>query len=50
MLAGLLENYDMLVTALESASNTVLPLESITEWLLREEQRLKDKEEADDGR
>ena len=46
LLAGLPESYDVLVTALESGSDTVPPLESVTERLLREEQKLKDREEA----
>ena len=44
LLAGLPESYDVLVTAFESGSDTVPPLESVTERLLREEQKLKDRE------
>ena len=47
LLAGLPENYDVLVTTLESGSDTVPALENVTEGLLREEQKLKDREEAD---
>ena len=50
LLAGLPESYDVLVTALESGSDTVPALESVTEHLLREEQKLKDREEADDSK
>ena len=50
LLAGLPENYDVLVTALESGSDTVPALENVTERLLREEQKLKDREDADDGK
>ena len=50
LLAGLPENYDVLVTTLESGSDTVPPLESVTERLLKEEQKMKDKEAADDTR
>ena len=50
LLAGLPESYDVLVTSLESGSDTVPALETVTEHLLREEQKLKDREEADDGR
>ena len=50
LLAGLPESYDVLVTALESGSDTVPALELVTERLLREEQKLKDREEADDGK
>ena len=35
LLAGLLESYDVLVTALESGSDTVPALENVTERLLR---------------
>ena len=48
LLAGLPESYDVLVTALENGSDTVPALESVTEHLLREEQKLKDQEEAND--
>ena len=50
LLAGLPESYDVLVTALESGSDTVPALEMVTERLLREEQKLKDREDADDGK
>ena len=50
LLAGLPESYYVLVTALESGSDTVPALELVTERLLREEQKLKDREEADDGK
>ena len=49
LLAGLPEGYDVLVTALESGSDTVPALESVTERLLREELKLKDREEANDS-
>ena len=50
LLAGLPESYDVLVTALESGSDTVPALEGVTERLLREEQKLKDREEANDSK
>ena len=50
LLAGLPESYDVLVTALESGSDTVPALEMVTERLLREEQKLKDREEVDDSK
>jgi len=50
LLAGLPESYDVLVTALESGSDTVPALENVTERLLREEQKLRDREEADDSK
>ena len=50
LLAGLPESYDVLVTALESGSDTVPALESVTERLLREEQKLKDREEVSDSK
>ena len=50
LLAGLPESYDVLVTALESGSDTVPALDSVTERLLREEQKLKDREEVSDGK
>ena len=43
LFAGLPESYDVLVNALESGSDTVPALESVTESLLREEQKLKRK-------
>lgn len=50
LLAGLLESYDAIISALESGSDTVPALKSVTENLLREEQKLKDWEEASDGK
>ena len=51
LLAGLPESYDVLVTALESGSETVPPLENVTERLLREEQKIREKEAgADDSK
>ena len=50
LLAGLPESYDVLVTALESGSDTVPALEMVTERLLREKQKLKDREEADNSK
>ena len=50
LLAGLPESYDVQVTALESGSDTVPALESVTERLLREEQKQKDREGADDSK
>ena len=50
LLAGLPESYDVLVTALESGSDTVPGLETVTECLLREEQKLRDREEVSDGK
>ena len=50
LLAGLPESYDVLVTALENGSDTVPALETVTERLLREEQKLKDREDVDDGK
>ena len=50
LLAGLPESYDILVTALESGVDIVPPLESVTECLLREEQKLKDREEVDNSK
>lgn len=49
LLAGLPESY-VLVTALESGSDTVPTLQHVTEQLLREEQKLKGREEADDSK
>ncbi len=46
LLAGLPESYDVLVTALESGSDAVPALETVTEHLLREEQKLKGREDA----
>ena len=50
LLTGLPESSDVLVTALESGSDTVPTLESVTECLLREEWKLKDKKEAVDSK
>ena len=41
LLAGLPESYDVLVTALENGSDTVPALETVTERLLRVEQKQK---------
>lgn len=41
LLAGLPESYDVLVTTLESGTDMIPALESMTEQLLREEQKLK---------
>ena len=49
LLAGLPESYDVLVTALESGSDAVPALEVITERLLREEQKMKDREDGDNS-
>ena len=50
LLAGLPENYDVLVTALESGTDAVPSMETVTERLLREEQKLKDREDTDDSK
>ncbi len=50
LLTGLPESYDVLVTALESGSDTVPSMETVTERLLWEEQKLKDREDTDDSR
>ena len=50
LLVGLSEGYDVLVTALECGSDTVPALELVTEHLLREEQKQKDREDADDSK
>ena len=50
LLASLPDSYDVLVTAMESGAETVPPLETVTEKLLREEQKLREREGADDGR
>ena len=47
LLAGLPESYDVFVTILESGTDTIPALESMTERLLREEQKLKGKETAE---
>jgi hypothetical protein len=46
LLAGLPDSYDVLVTALESGSDNVPPLETVTERLLREEQKMSEKEDT----
>ena len=43
LLASLPDSFDMLVTALEANSVNVPAMENVTEWLLREEQKLKEK-------
>ena len=50
LLAGWQEGYDVLVTALESGSDTVPALENVTERLLREELKLNDRAEANDSK
>ena len=50
LLAGLPESYDVLVTALESGTDAVPSMETVTERLLREEQKLKDREDTDDSK
>ena len=47
LLAGLPESYDVLVTALESGSDTVPAMESVTE---HEEEKLKVKEDTDESK
>ena len=47
LLAGLPESYDVLVTTLESGTDMIPALESMTEQLLREEQKLKWKKTAE---
>ena len=49
LLANLPPSYNVLVTVLESGSDTVPALETVTEWLLKEEQKLKGREEAGEG-
>ena len=44
LLASLPDSYDMLVTALEAKSETVPNMEIITERLLHEERKIKEKE------
>ena len=44
LLASLPDSYDVLVTAMESGAETVPPLETVTEKLLREEQKLRERE------
>ncbi len=46
LLAGLPESYDMLVTALESGSETMPLLENLTERLLREDLKMRKKEQT----
>ncbi len=50
LLAGLPESYNVLVTALEAHSETVPKWELVTERLLYEELKLKEKLPASDGR
>ena len=50
LLAGLPESYNVLVTALESGIDAVPSMETVTEQLLREEQKLKDREDTDDSK
>lgn len=50
LLASLPESYDMLVTALEAQSETVPKWELVTERLLHEEQKQKEKAPVDSGR
>ena len=50
LLAGLPESYNVLVTALESGLDKVPALQSVTEHLLREEQKLKDRDEVSDSK
>ena len=48
ILASLPDAYDVLVTALESGSENVPPLETVTERLLREEEKLKGRETTEE--
>ena len=48
LLASLPDTYDVLVTALESGSENVPPLETVTERLLREEEKLKGRETTEE--
>ena len=50
LLASLPDSYDVLVTAMESGTDTVPPWETVTEKLLREEQKLKGKGGDDEGK
>ena len=50
ILASLPDAYDVLVTALESSSEIVPPLEIVTERLLREEEKLKGRETTEEDR
>lgn len=47
LLASLPDSYEMLVTALEANSETVPRMETVTERLLHEEQKLKEKKEEE---
>ena len=49
ILASLPDAYDVLVTALESGSENVPPLATVTERLLREEEKFKGRETTDEG-
>ena len=44
LIANLPDTYNVLVTALESGSENIPPLQTVTERLLREEEKLKGKE------
>ena len=50
VLMRLPESYNILVTALESGSDTVPAMENVTECLLREEQKIRDWEEASNSK
>ena len=50
LLASLPDSFDMLVTALEANSDKVPAIENVTERLLREEQKLKEKGAGGDGK
>ena len=50
LLASLPDSFGMLVTALEANSEVVPKMENVTERLLHEEQKLKEKESENDGR
>ena len=48
LLASLPDSFNMLVTALEASSKTVPKIENVTERLLHEEQKMKEKTTGDD--
>ena len=50
LLASLPDSFNMLVAALEANLETVLKMENITERLLREERKMKEKRTEDNGR
>ena len=50
LLASLPDSFDMLVTAMEANSDNVPAMENVTERLLREEQKLKEKGVGGDGK